>query len=169
LDATIEEVLRTSLTFAGVERGTQTDAVVLGHLIPKGTVMMVMQNGPDFRSPPIDPPEELRSPGAQAAKDKVGRWNPADMHQFRPERWLSKDEEGNDVFNPKAGPHLTFGYGRRACFGKKLAYLQLRIVVVMLIWNFELQKCPPKLSTYDAVQKATKLANKCYVRLAPAT
>jgi len=167
LDATIEEILRTSLTFSCLEREALTDTVILGRHIPKGTTVVFMQIGPDFYSAPFNISEGDRSQSSREAKSRVGSWDPSDMHQFKPERWIESCD-GAEVFNPKAGPHLTFGYGRRACYGKKLAYLQIRILLVMLVWNFELKKCSSELSSYRATQKLTKYAERCYVKLAPA-
>jgi len=164
LDSVMEEIIRHSLTETGVVRTPLVDVQVLGYHIPKGTNIFLMGNGPSVLAPPFQIDESLRSPSARAAKNIVGSWNPDDIGHFKPERWLI-EEDGRMVFNAAAGPHLTFGLGPRACFGRRLAYLELRLVLVQIIWNFELQKCPKELSGYGAVDKLTHAPQQCYVKL----
>jgi cytochrome P450 len=165
LDATEEEIIRKSMTAPGVSRKAMVDSVILGHHIPKGTNILLLGNGPDFVSPPIGTiPETLRSESCRAAKGRIGSWNPTDCHLFRPERWLVV-EDGKENFDGTAGPLLTFGLGPRGCFGRRMAYLELKIALVLLIWNFELHTAPQKLSTYEAVDKLTHQPKRCYLRL----
>lgn len=165
LDAAIEEILRTAVVFPGVIRNATTDAVVLGHRIPKGTDLFLFHGGPGYFSTPFDIPDSLRTKSALEAKNQVRSWDPATMKEFMPERWLARDEEGNIVFDSMAGPHLAFGLGPRACYGRRLAYLELRISLVMLVWNFEFLQCPEELSKWAAVDKLTRTPKCCYVRL----
>lgn len=190
LEATIQEVLRNTTTAPGLMRVTTQDTQIFGHHIPKGTDVFCMNTGPDFKSAPMPVDEKLRSASSQEAKGKVGSWDVNDMGDFRPERWLVKDENGEEVFDSKAGPFMTFGLGPRGCFGKwpvvliacawqryllmsracvgkKLAYLQMRITITLLLWNFELQTTPAELSSYRAVDKMVHNCQQCYVRLAP--
>jgi cytochrome P450 len=83
------------------------------------------------------------------------------MDAFRPERWL--DESGD--FDSQAGPTIPFGLGTRGCYGRRLAYLEMRIVITLLIWNFELQSCPKEVSSYDTKETLTLKPQQCYVRL----
>lgn len=46
-----------------------------------------------------------------------------DPFVFHPERWIE---------NPNL-PFLTFGMGIRSCFGKKLAHLELRLMLYVLL------------------------------------
>lgn len=118
LDAVIEEVHRLNGAAASVIRVATQDTVVLGHRIPKGTDVFMLTTGPDFklRSIPVD--EKVRSTSSQESKDKNGVWDQKNIQQFVPERWLEKDENGNVVFNPRAGPSMPFGSGPRGCFGE---------------------------------------------------
>jgi cytochrome P450 len=172
LDACIEETNRKSSTAVGVVRKSLVDATVLGHVIPKGIDVFLLNNGGDSLTPPSDVkiPENLRSESSRAAataRTKVGSWDPADVHEFKPERWLH-EEDGKVVFNSQAGPMLVFGLGPRGCFGRRLAYLELRQVMVLLVWNFEFQSLPAHLSSYACVDKLTHQAAQAYVRLASA-
>ncbi|KAJ8129938.1 hypothetical protein O1611_g3693 [Lasiodiplodia mahajangana] len=57
-----------------------------------------------------------------------------DPFTFRPERWLTEDQETlkrmNKAFNP-------FSLGARGCAGKAMAYLESSLVMAKTIWRFE--------------------------------
>ncbi|KAH0840575.1 cytochrome P450 monooxygenase [Fonsecaea pedrosoi] len=168
LDATIEEMSRTAQLFNGSIRTTTTDTTLLGYSIPKGTDVFLMQNGPGYLSPALPVSDSKRSASSLAAKNQVGQWtqDEEDMKTFRPERWLVHDSQvGQEVFDSQAGPHLAFGLGPRACFGRRLAYLQMRIILVMMIWNFELKETPAEVSSWAATNKLARHPRMCYVRL----
>jgi cytochrome P450 len=165
LDATQEEIIRKSMTATGVTRNATVDTVILGHNIPKGADVFLMGNGPDYVLPPVgNILEELRSESCRTAKGRIGSWDPEDCHLFKPERWLTI-EDGEEVFNATAGPLLTFGLGPRGCFGRRMAYLELKIALVLLVWNFNLKSVPQELSSYQATDKLTHQAKQCYLRL----
>jgi cytochrome P450 len=166
IDASVEEIIRHSLTQPSVLRITTQDVDVLGHTIPKGTTILMMGNGPSFMTPGLEVDEDLRSPTSRTANNRIGAWDPKDIHLFKPERWLI-EEDDKIVFNPSAGPHLTFGLGVRGCFGRKLATLQMKIAVTLIVWNFIIQKVPDELGGYAAHDALTHLPQQCYLRLAP--
>ena len=87
------------------------------------------------------------------------------MGAFKPERWLAHDEKGGEIYDALAGPQLAFGLGPRGCFGKRLAYTQLRVMIVLIVWEFELKECPPELSGNKAVDTLTHHPQQCFVRL----
>jgi cytochrome P450 len=82
-------------------------------------------------------------------------------------RWLVYD--GDLVsFNANAGPTMPFGVGPRACFGRKLAYVQMKIFLVLVVWNFEIGDVgSDKLSRFDAMDTTTHKPKVCYVRPTP--
>ena len=165
LDAVIEEILRCSQS-GGAIRVAKVETEVLGYRIPAGTDVFLLANGPSFLSPGFEIEESRRSPSSQANKDKSGGvWDSADVGTFNPERWLTHDEKGAEVYDARAGPQLAFGLGPRGCFGKKLAYIELRIMIVLLVWEFELKKTPPELSGYEAVDTLTHRPQQCFLRL----
>ncbi|KAI8239991.1 Cytochrome P450 monooxygenase TRI13 [Colletotrichum sp. SAR 10_96] len=167
LDAVIEEMLRLAHTAASQDRDCKEDTIILGHAIPKGTLVMVPNKGPSFTEPGYEIDERLRSPSCQkAAKDFGLRvWDSHGMEKFRPERWLIRNENGEDEFNAAAGPTLPFGLGLRGCFGRKLAYMEMKLLVTTLAWSFEFQKCPENLSSYKSITSLTRKPVQCYVRL----
>ncbi|KAI8630307.1 cytochrome P450 [Xylariaceae sp. FL1651] len=79
----------------------------------------------------------------------------ADAEVFRPERWLSESlggTEGNERADAKNTRNLRemaqavdmiFGYGRWACSGKPVAYMELNKIFVELLRNFEFQVVDP--------------------------
>ena len=161
----MEEILRCSFK-GGTIRLAKEDTEVLGYRIPAGTDVYLLNNGPGFLSPGFKIDESRRSPSSQANKDNCGgEWDPANMGAFDPNRWLTRKEKGAQVYNPRAGPQLAFGLGPRGCFGKKLAYMEMRIMFVLILWHFELKKPPPELSGYAAVDKFTHNPQQCFVRL----
>lgn len=174
LEAYIEEILRLGGTLPILDRQTDRDTEILGHVVPKGTIVMMLNRGPSFTEPALDIDERLRSPSCRAAgKTRVTRsWDDEGMDVFRPERWLSTEESSTnngagtkEVYDSLAGPSLPFGLGTRGCFGRKLAYLKLRIIITLLVWEFKLLKCPAALSGYGAVETLTHKPRDCYVRL----
>ncbi|OLN90224.1 Cytochrome P450 3A41 [Colletotrichum chlorophyti] len=167
LDAVVEEMLRLAHTAIIQERQCKEDTIILGHHIPKGTNLIIPNIGPSFTEPghPID--ESLRSPSCQlAAKEHGVRvWDEENMGKFMPERWLVKNEKGEEVFSLTAGPNIPFGLGLRGCFGRKLAYMELKLLTTLLVWAFEFQRCPEALSSYDAIETLTRKPLQCYASL----
>ena len=167
LDAFLEETLRRANSVFGVDREASEDTMVLGHLIPKGTMLMLLNKGHSFTKPgfPID--ESVRSESSQKAAIERGlrEWDADDMEAFKPERWLEKDENGNTVFNSTAGPTIPFGLGLRGCFGRRLAYLGLRLVMTLLVWNFEFEEVPEQMAGYEAIDGLTHVPRFDYVKL----
>jgi hypothetical protein len=168
LEATIEEMLRCSGTAPSVDREALVDTQLLGFHIPKGTIVSHPCAGPGLTRPGFDVDEKVRSPSSREARSKPGVarnvWSRNDVAKFNPERWL-KQREGRVEFDPNAGPQLAFGLGTRACWGKRLVYVEARILLTLLVWHFEFLACPPALSSYGAVMKTTNEPRDCYVRL----
>jgi cytochrome P450 len=164
LEATMEELLRCAGTTPSVDRVALRDTEVLGHQISKGTMVLMLGTGPSVLRPSFEIEEKLRSQSSQACKrdGRARAWDPENMAIFMPERWLVGD---NEEFDATAGPQLSFGLGTRACFGKKLAYLELKIMLTLIVWNFELLPCPENLSSYKSIIGITNKPIECYVRL----
>lgn len=166
LDAVIEELLRLAGTIPVLDRQANRDTTLLGHFIPKGTTLVILGLGPTVSEPGHDVEEGLRSPSCQnAAKERgIRSWNPEDMGAFRPERWLV-ERDGHVEYDSTAGPTLPFGDGLRGCFGRRLAYLEMKIVITLIVWNYEMLRAPAELSGYKAVDELTRRPKQCYLRL----
>ncbi|KAI6779695.1 uncharacterized protein J7T54_005725 [Emericellopsis cladophorae] len=167
LDATIEEILRLGGTTTFLERQCNSDTTLLGHHVPKGTLLIMAQRGPSITAPSQtkNASKSYGSDQAAGGSYQVPNWNEDDVGLFKPERWLTKDDKGDMVYDSQAGPMLSFGAGLRGCFGRRLAYVQLKLLVTMLVWHFEFLACPEALSSYARVEGLTQKPEYCYVRL----
>ncbi|KAK4447384.1 cytochrome P450 3A24 [Podospora aff. communis PSN243] len=167
LDATIEETNRFSATAAITSRRAVVDTQILGYHIPKGTdvLMNLRTNKQQF-----DVDESLRSEtcrAAQAKRPRGGFDGPSgrDLDKFVPRRWLAQDATGKEVFDAYSLPVLNFGGGFRGCFGKRLAYLELRIIITTLVLNFEFLPLPEKLTGMEAYEEVFRKPRAAHVKL----
>jgi cytochrome P450 len=167
LDACLEEILRHACTGSVTSRTATQDAVVLGTVIPKGTMLIMSGAGGGILESPFSVDDSLRSEYYhKAGGGKVGAWDISTMQDFDPERWLVRDSKsGEKVFDGSAGPHVSFGGGLRGCYGKKMAYLELRMAVVLVLWYFELQGVPERYGGFEGMDQLTHSPVQCYVRL----
>ncbi|KAI9150088.1 Cytochrome P450 monooxygenase TRI13 [Paramyrothecium foliicola] len=163
LDAFIEECLRIFSPTPMFAREAIVDTVLLGHHIPKGVTLLFNNAGPGFLTQPLADQDMKRSESS-VVKNRSKTWNADDLRLFKPERWL-KEENGKTVYDSQAGPFLTFSLGPRGCFGRRLAYLELRLVMTLLIWNFRFGKLDGALANYDTKESVTVMPKNCYVAL----
>ncbi|KAK0701274.1 cytochrome P450 [Lasiosphaeris hirsuta] len=174
LDAVMEETLRHSHIVPMQPREALVDTQILGHAIPKGTHVILVNNAASFMQPAFEVAGARRTKASRRAKSRCEAWNPADIGEFKPERWLRK-ETGNgatgyagalrEVFDIQAGLQLPFGAGPRSCFGRRLAYLSMRVAFTLLIWNFEFLEIHGELSSFEAEDSSTEAPRSCYVKL----
>ena len=163
LDAFLEEVLRLDSPAPVIIKQTLADTVILDRLIPKGTQIFFPLWGPSIDEPAFAVNENSRSESSQKhVHDTPNDWTSSKYPgaDFHPERWLQ-----DGAFNSKAGPFLTFSTGNRDCWGKRLAYLQLKLVTTLLIWNFEFLSVPESMSGREAVDILNAKPRTCVVRL----
>ncbi|KAF6837475.1 cytochrome p450 monooxygenase [Colletotrichum plurivorum] len=172
LDASIEELFRVSLTAPMCVRSATQDAQILGYHIPKGTVVFQVWNQAGYTQPGFPVDESLRTPAARAtirgapADPEKSDVSDFDTTTYAPERWLVESEDGTrEVFDASRGRNMIFSMGPRGCYGRKLAYVQMRMVVVLVLWNFQLEELPYELNTPGAYDKLTREPHNCYVRL----
>jgi cytochrome P450 len=59
-------------------------------------------------------------------------WGP-DASEWRPERWTEMKERPSDYKFP------AFQAGRRACLGKRMAMLELKVLVHHLLYNYKFE------------------------------
>lgn len=169
LDAVVEEMTRCAVTGSGVMRTAVKDTTLLGHHIPAGVDVYMMTNGPGYMAPNTvneSIPEHARSPSSQANKDRaIPLWDDEDITAFKPERWIKTDAKGVETFDNHAGPVMQFGGGLRGCFGRKMAYVEMRIFVALLVWSFDLDVVPEKLNGFEGFDSLTHKPKQCYVVL----
>jgi nitrite reductase/ring-hydroxylating ferredoxin subunit len=113
LDAVANETMRLRPVVPFFSLEANADLTVGDVLVPKGTWIDVLS-----RLPAVD------------AKHF------AEPQSFRPERWFSERPGEAHV----AGASIPFGSGPRICPGRSLALLEMRLVLAMLVRNFEFER-----------------------------
>jgi cytochrome P450 len=70
----------------------------------------------------------------------------SNFHQpnsFLPERWLETPPQTSSQFaKDRKEAHQPFSVGPRSYLGYKLAYLELRLILAKMVWNFDI--CRPQ-------------------------
>lgn len=117
LRACIKESQRIFPTINGNVRGAGQDIVLDGYQIPKGTLVVMLS--PDLQM------DDKYFPMAS---------------KFLPERWLKTDEaRATCPVSAKAAPpfiYMPFGFGPRMCIGRRLAEMEMEILLSKLVRNF---------------------------------
>jgi cytochrome P450 len=86
-----------------------------------------------------------------------------DCHAFRPERWL--DEHGQFVATD-AARYPVFHAGPRACLGKEMSYLQMKVVAAAMVRTFTVDVDPaPSMDTAPEHEMAVTLKMKDGLRV----
>ncbi|CAG8542774.1 30911_t:CDS:2, partial [Racocetra persica] len=109
-ECVIKETLRIMPPAPQLLRRTSKDEVMNGYFIPKGTQLWI-----SIYSLHHDP----------------SIWGD-DVEHFNPSRWL--DPEKSKITNSN---YLPFGAGPKTCLGMKMALLELRSILSVIIRNFE--------------------------------
>lgn len=164
LDAVLEEMLRLRAGMI-VPRDTVRDTTLLGHHIPRGSVVLMILQGPDFGPAPATRYwRDVKDKGARASRFP-GRGDP-DLEVFDPERWLVRDARGDIVeFDGSTHAQLAFGIGIRACWGRRLAMLETRIMTAMAVWKFEFMPVPKALASHEATYDISYRAKQGFVKI----
>jgi hypothetical protein len=163
LDAFLEECMRLCNTAPAATRTAVVDTEILGHFIPAGTEVYMLFTGPGYLRPALRIPESARSQRVQEHKEKKnGSWDNETCGDFDPERWI---ETETGEFNPQAGPMHGFSMGIRGCWGRKLAYIEMRIMITFLMLSFEFAGVPEELAGFEQHVRLTNEPRTCYVRL----
>ncbi|KAK2853864.1 hypothetical protein Q5P01_006525 [Channa striata] len=111
----VKETLRFFPVLPGNGRVTQDDLILGGYFIPKGTQLALCHY-------------------STSLDDE----NFVDALDFRPDRWLRKDASDHvDNFGS-----IPFGYGIRSCIGKRIAELEMHLLLTRLIQKFHISVSP---------------------------
>ncbi|KAG8909062.1 hypothetical protein FRC01_007163 [Tulasnella sp. 417] len=175
LEAVVAEILRLSIVAGGSTRRTTKPVEFLGYTIPAGTNLIYLSGLACFNAS-IENEERLRSfdskRTAKLQKNEGGGrelWK-TPTNKFEPGRWIKVDPDtGNKTFDPKAGFSFPFGFGLRACPGKQLAMLELKIYIATLNLAFFLDRTPKELSSHRAGLKLSRFPLQAYVSPKPWT
>lgn len=156
LDAVLEETLRHRAAMI-IPRDATRDTQLLGRHIPKATSVLFVCQGPDFA-------------GQEQDREKYGvRRYPgetqASLDEFDPERWLVRGEDGEVVYDGHSYPQLAFGGGIRACWGRRLARMEMRLMTALVVWRFKLLQVPEELAGHEAIFDISFRADKGFLRL----
>lgn len=120
LRACMKEQHRVQPVTVGNIRRTPTNVVLQGYQIPEGTDVF------------------LNHRVAAQSDDHFGR--PSD---FIPERWLKDETSAKAVGCPHskdahAFAYMPFGFGNRACIGKRFADLEIALLTTRMVREFEM-------------------------------
>lgn len=129
-------------------RVAKVDDEVLGYRIFNGSSILCSTCGPSYLHDTLALTEGVRSLSSRSARAK---------------------KEDDEFFDANAGPSLPFGAGPRSCFGKQLALMEMRIMIILLLSYFKLEKVPEDLSGYGAMDEVTLTRQplQCFVKPAP--
>jgi cytochrome P450 len=89
-------------------------------------------------------------------------------NEFWPERWLDAPDLGASGLRPvpknNSLPFIPFNFGPRTCLGMKMAYLEVKMMAVLLLQRFELELAPHQEVQYKS---AITLSAKNGIRMVP--
>ncbi|GKT43020.1 cytochrome P450 monooxygenase TRI13 [Colletotrichum spaethianum] len=168
LDAFIEETLRMCSPASAILKEALCDMTVLGHVIPKGTQIMFLLTGPTLTEAGVswkgmEHDETSQKVPSEGINDwSLSRFPPQEFHA---ERWLQTNDDGETNFNKNAGPFISFSSGPRGCWGKRLAYMELKLIITLLIWNLEFSQLPAELEDNGLVEGIFTKPKSCLVKL----
>ncbi|KAL8865963.1 MAG: hypothetical protein Q9174_006583, partial [Haloplaca sp. 1 TL-2023] len=69
--------------------------------------------------------------------------------RFIPERWLSPEEKPTEYKNDQLTASKPFSIGFHRCLGQPLAWVELRLVVIKLLWAFDLEEDSANIVHFD--------------------
>ncbi|GAB1313437.1 hypothetical protein MFIFM68171_03647 [Madurella fahalii] len=167
LDGACEEGLRLAGTAKANLRQATVDTYILGCPVPKGAEIIMNYH---INRPPVPVEEAKRSESSRAAAEKRGDGfqgaTGRDLGSFQPRRWIVVDEKtGKETFNAYALQSLAFGGGYRGCFGRKLAMIEFKIVVVLLVLSFEFLPLPEEYKSMAATERIFREPNFPFAKI----
>jgi len=118
LRAVLKEGIRLYSPTAGNLRAAGDDLVLSGHRIPKGTEVVMGLYLSHFDEKQFPKPQE-----------------------FIPERWLKSNTDPQCPHAKDSHPfaYLPFGFGARMCVGRRLAELEIEVLVSRLVRDFKIE------------------------------
>ncbi|XP_041346700.1 1,25-dihydroxyvitamin D(3) 24-hydroxylase, mitochondrial-like [Gigantopelta aegis] len=117
LKAIVRESLRIHPAVISINRRLSHDTVILGYQVPAGMHVMLFGYGMSLSGEVFDNPKE-----------------------FRPERWLRQ----NRTSSLASFASMPFGIGARGCLGRRVAELEMYLVLSQLIRRFDVVLTDPE-------------------------
>lgn len=133
LKAWVKETLRLYPVLSTLPRMLNEDLVLSGHSVPAGSQLNIMFY-------------------AMGRDENVFK----DANEFKPERWLRKHEENNEKINSFAS--LPFGFGTRMCIGRRLAEMELHLLLARAVQEFHIQY--PHTEDIEPVTRGTTIPDR---------
>jgi len=119
LKAWVRETLRLYPVLSAIPRRPSKDVILSGYVIPGGTTQV------EFLTHVMGRDEKLFE----------------DAERFKPERWLrKKDRIPTDT--AEAFSSIPFGFGTRMCVGRRIAELELHLLLARIVQQFEISYPP---------------------------
>jgi len=119
LKAWVRETLRLYPVLCVISRRPSKDIILSGYVIPGGTAQV------EFLIHLMGRDEKLFE----------------DAEEFRPERWLRK-KGGIPTDTAEAFSSIPFGFGTRMCVGRRIAELELHLLLARIVQQFEISYPP---------------------------
>jgi cytochrome P450 family 12 len=118
LRAVIKEALRMLPPASGTIRAAGQELVIQGYQIPQGTNLLV--------SNALLSMEEQHFPRSQ---------------EFLPERWIRENADSGCPNARNANPfvYLPFGFGARMCVGRRMAEMEIEVLVARMVREFQIE------------------------------
>ena len=71
--------------------------------------------------------------------------------RFLPERWLpeARTDPASPFFLDKRDVVQPFSAGPRNCIGRNVAYIEMRLILTRLLWNFDIGLCEESSAWYN--------------------
>ncbi|KAJ9655706.1 hypothetical protein H2198_005503 [Neophaeococcomyces mojaviensis] len=120
LHAVVQEILRVYGPVPLTLREAVINTSILGHYIPKGTIVMLAPWAVNF------------------SKELWGQ----DADQFNPDRWMQAGQANSGGASSNYA-FLTFLHGPRSCIGQKFAVAELKCLLAAFVGKFEFEMTYP--------------------------
>lgn len=74
-----------------------------------------------------------------------------DPFVYNPERWMAENRDSVAAATDDCSAFAAFSIGPRSCVGKRMAYIELTIVIAHVVWLFDMQLAPESLRSSSAL------------------
>ena len=132
LKAWVRETLRLYPVLCAIPRRPAEDLILSGYLIPGGVAQV------EFLTHVMGRDEKLFE----------------DAEAFRPERWLRK-KDAIPTDTTESFSSIPFGFGTRMCIGRRIAELELHLLLARIVQQFEISYPPDAKNVEPYVRGVT--------------